>query len=393
MHILKRPIGDAYTFRLFVKLVNELKVPKDVIYMWSACIDPRHAKISHFVGDKQFYEDEILYRNAIESSIQNNLVVIGIKDHLTSSDFNPWLDNKPDIVTYIEEMFDYYSDKKFIVFTTMENLDLYIQNPRVTLIPWGGDIVNHKSSYEKLDVPIEKDFSSTTSFLSLNRSARHHRIILVSLLFGLGLDKHGLISCMFKDSVSNVLATTKWLLPDKDFEELVITGFKELQNTTLSINDDRETNGNATNANVGNFTGSLINYYKKTFVEIIAETSCTEKAFNLTEKTLHSIYGQCFPIVISSPGTVKFLREMGMDVFDDIVDHSYDSIENPAERIYAALTLNKVLLTDVERTKELWAANRERFLKNIDFAKTTMYNFYTNRTTKRFYDAITDLQN
>ena len=351
--------------------------------MWSACVDPNHDRISHFVGPFQYYENEIVYRNALMSNIKNDLIVIGIKDHLTSLDFNPWTQTKPDIVKYIDEMFNYYRDKKFIVFTSMENLEYYITSPNVNLVPWGGDIVNHKSAYEKLDVGIEKNFDSSYTFLSLNRSARAHRIILVSLLYGLNLQNFGLISCMFKNNVDVVPA---W--PLGSIEDLITSGFKTLKQSELLLNDDKDTYGNATNANVTNFKGSLINYYQQTFVEIISETSCTESAFNLTEKTLHSVYGQCFPILISSPGTVKFLRDMGLDVFDDIIDHSYDSVENPVDRIYQAITSNLRLLTDIDYTKSVWKENKHRFIKNIDFVKTDMYNFYTNRTIEKFNDAI-----
>lgn len=384
MIILKRPIGDEYTFRLFNRLTHEFKKPKDVFYMWSACIDPNHDKISHFIGPFQYYENEIFYRNALMSNIKNDLIVLGIKDHLTSLDFMPWTQQKPDIVRYLDEMFNYYSDKQFIVFTSMENLEYYITNPNVKLVPWGGDIVNHKSAYEKLDVPIEKNFDSNYTFLSLNRSARYHRVVLVSLLYGLDLQQHGLISCMFKDSVTSI---PPWPFQEP-VEKIITAGFKTLKESTLLINDDKESNGNANNANVTNFKGSLINYYQQTFVEIITETSCTEQAFNLTEKTLHSVYGQCFPILISSAGTVKFLRDMGLDVFDDIVDHSYDAIEDPIDRIYQAVHSNLKLLTDIDYTKSLWKSNQHRFIKNIDFVKTGMYNFYTHRTIEKFNDAI-----
>ena len=132
----------------------------------------------------------------------------------------------------------------------------------------------------------------------------------------------------------------------------------------------------------------MINYYRETFVEIITETSCTERCFNLTEKTLNSIYGKSFPILISSPGIVAFLRSMGMDVFDDIIDHSYDEIENPIDRIYQAINSNRELLTDTNKAKELWKANEHRFIKNIDFAKHQLYNFFTQRTTDKFHELI-----
>ena len=393
MHILKRPSGDNYTLRLFTNLMRNVKQPHDSFYMWSACIDPKHSRISGLIDSLKiyFYEDEMLYRNVLMSNIKNDLVILGIKDHLTSVDFNPWKSEKPDLVAYWDNMFDYYPDKHFIIFTSLENLEYYITNPRVKIIPWGGDLTNHKAEYEKLEPLDTKNFDSPYTYLSLNRGLRSHRAVLVSLLYALGTNNSGLISCMFKNNVTDLLTYLKWEFTSEQqaIKDTICKGFDLLKNTEIVLPTDRETNGNYPNsANGNNFKNSLINYYRETFVEIITETSCVERCFNLTEKTLNSIYGKSFPILISSPGVVAFLRNMGMDVFDDIVDHSYDTIENPIDRIYQAVASNIELLTDNVKVKELWKLNEHRFIKNIDFAKTRLYNFYTQRTTDTFHEFI-----
>lgn len=391
MHILKRPSGDNYTLRLFTNLMRHVKRPHDSFYMWSACIDPNHSRISHFVGNVQFYEDEVVYRNVLMTNIKNDLVILGIKDHLTSIDFNPTTDKKPDLIEYLDTMFNYYSDKQFIVFTSLENLDYYITNPRVTVVPWGGDLTNHKSEYEKLEPLDAKNFDSPHTYLSLNRGLRSHRVVLTSLLYGLSINRSGLISCMFKNNVSELLTYLKWNFTNEQqsIKAEICNGFEILKNTEIALPTDKKTNGDYPNsANGNNFKNNLINYYRETFVEIITETSCTERCFNLTEKTLNSIYGKSFPILISSTGVVAFLRTMGMDVFDDVVDHSYDSIEDPVDRIYQAVYSNIELLTNNAKTKELWKQHEHRFIKNIDFAKHSLYNFYTQRTTGKFHELI-----
>jgi len=389
MHILKRPPGDSYTLRLFTNLLRSIKQPHDSFYLWSVCIDPQHTRFLTAIGPVHFYEDEIFYRNVLMNSIKRDLVILGIKDHLTSQNFNPWTDTKPDLVEYIDNMFNYYPNKKFIVFTSLENLDYYITNPRVKIIPWGGDIINHQKEYLTVTPVLEKNFDSQFTFLSLNRNQRTHRIMLLSLLHNFNIYKHGLISCMFKDKVDNLFQYTEWHSNNRlEFEE----GFKIFKQTNLSINDDYNIYTTGPNDNVGNFKNTLSNYYKNTFVEIITETSYTESCYNFTEKTLNSIYGCSFPILLCSKGSVDFLRNMGMDMFDDIIDHNYDTIEDPADRLYRAITANKELLTNNQATKDLWKMHQERFIKNIDFAKTKLYNFYTQRTTDIFHEFI-NLQN
>jgi len=350
MPILKRPPGDEFSFRLFFQLVSQIKQPKDVFYFWSICIDPAYNRISHFVGEQEFYENEIIYRNAIMGNIKNDLIIMGIKDHLTTR----MLDG-PVMVEWLREMFQYYHDKKFILFTSLENL--IIDEPNVRIIPWGGCINNHRQEYLKLEPVLDKNYNSQYNFLTLNRNYRPHRVWLLSLLRDLNLTKHGLLSCMFAKDVPGI---------------------------EPNILDKYEIYNNHQNDNVNNFNNKLRNYYRDTFVEIVSETSYLEDAFNVTEKTLNSIYGCSFPIFISSAGTVKFLRNMGIDVFDDVVDHAYDDIQDHEERLNTAIRLNADLLTDNQKVKALHKKHIDRFVQNVDFAKNKLYNYYTDRATDMF---------
>lgn len=398
MIILKRPPGDSFTFRLFANLSSKVTRPKKSIYIWSAVLDPIYSfKTDIPLPDAEqpeekrntwyVYESELYFRNRLSEEIKSDLIVLGIKDHLTSGNFNYWKEDLPSIVDYVDSMFDFYKEKKFILFTSVENLHLYINRPNVKIIPWGGDIVNHKKEYQSLDPVFNKNLDSTKTFLSLNRNKRSHRAMLVSLLHGLGINEQGLISCMFKDSIDDLFEYTEWKVSDKKIYE---KGFEILKSRTLDLNDNVEIYQNNNNDNVSNFKNKLLNYYKNTFVEIITETSFTEACFNLTEKTLHSVYGCCFPILLCSKGSVQFLRDMGLDVFDDIIDHSYDDIEDPAKRLESAILNNKDLLTNNERTKKLWIENQQRFQNNVDFCREKLYNFYNNRTIKLFEEITND---
>jgi hypothetical protein len=65
--------------------------------------------------------------------------------------------------------------------------------------------------------------------------------------------------------------------------------------------------------------------YKDSCLNIVAE-SILEDIGYLTEKIYKPIRaGQLF-LVQGPPGSIDFLRKSGFDVFDDIIDHSYDSV-------------------------------------------------------------------
>jgi hypothetical protein len=87
---------------------------------------------------------------------------------------------------------------------------------------------------------------------------------------------------------------------------------------------------------------NIIPEMARSIVNVISETSmdqytnaeyvCWSRGM-LTEKTMKA-YAACqLPIWFAVKGFVQYQRELGFDVFDDIIDHSYDNVENPLDRI------------------------------------------------------------
>ena len=65
--------------------------------------------------------------------------------------------------------------------------------------------------------------------------------------------------------------------------------------------------------------------YNNIAIEIVIETNQTPDTFFITEKTFRPIaYGKLF-LVIGSPEFEHNLKRMGFDIFDDIIDKSYDT--------------------------------------------------------------------
>jgi hypothetical protein len=107
----------------------------------------------------------------------------------------------------------------------------------------------------------------------------------------------------------------------------------------------------------------------------------------LTEKTAHSFYGCNFPIILSGAGAVAHLRGLGLDMFDDVVDHSYDQIHNPFDRIVTAVDSNRRLLTDPDYAKQSWAQCRSRFERNVEVMRD-IYCWYEQRTRQKFAETL-----
>ncbi len=98
--------------------------------------------------------------------------------------------------------------------------------------------------------------------------------------------------------------------------------------------------------------------FKTCLFNIIVETSeqHSTNGWNsifLTEKTFKCFDLYQLPIWFAVPGTVKQVRKLGFDLFDDIIDHSYDNIIDEDERINSIVaqvtTLNnKFSLSDCQ---------------------------------------------
>lgn len=88
---------------------------------------------------------------------------------------------------------------------------------------------------------------------------------------------------------------------------------------------------------------NLLYVYKSAPINIVTESQYDPPTGIITEKTQMAIAAQQIPIIVGHKGIVDQCRRMGFDMFDDVVDHSYDLMDNE-HRWKAALDLNWHLL-------------------------------------------------
>jgi hypothetical protein len=334
--------------------------------------------------------------------IKSNTVSLLVRDILTESNYflengsRSYLYNKDKITPgaqYLIDIIKKYPNKKFIILSGLERLETEINLPNTYIVPIGGCITNWSSTYLNVKPILDKNFESTLSFISLNRTARIHRVINVCNLHILDLDKFGHISLIEKINDKNFLNFCSWDFKlQSQFSQQLIDIFPQVvefynQNQGDPYIDSFDKHGQWNNPK--NFE-NLRSFYQNSFIEIVSETTYTEPEFNLTEKYLNSVYGCNFPIIIGNCGMVKFLREFGFDVFDDVINHDYDDIIDPVSRIKTLYELNSDLLKDVGLVKKLWQERKDRFIANIEFAKYQMYENFRIRAITEFTKAIND---
>jgi hypothetical protein len=73
----------------------------------------------------------------------------------------------------------------------------------------------------------------------------------------------------------------------------------------------------------------------------------------LTEKSFKTFAWHQFPVWYSVPGTVRQVRDLGFDLFDDVFEnHAYDQIQDPDQRRTAVVELvQRVISQDLDKLK------------------------------------------
>jgi hypothetical protein len=108
----------------------------------------------------------------------------------------------------------------------------------------------------------------------------------------------------------------------------------------------------------------LANVYGSCAVNIVTETQYDSAPGIITEKTIMAMLAEQIPIVIGYPGIVADCKELGFDMFDDVVDTSYDQLPNDVRAINA-VKLNQDLIQghiDLSPYRQRLHAQREFLL-------------------------------
>jgi hypothetical protein len=120
------------------------------------------------------------------------------------------------------------------------------------------------------------------------------------------------------------------------------------------------------------------NVFEPSCISLITEPTYIEKEAQLTEKTIMAIYGGTIPIYIGGWRCADALKMIGFDVFDDIVDHSYETLEDPWERIEKAFYLNINLLQNFTISNSIV----ERLQHNLDLLTSGVFDREVDKQLK-----------
>jgi len=193
-------------------------------------------------------------------------------------------------------------------------------------------------------------------YICLNRKPRYSRIKFINLLLRNNLVSNGLVS----------FGSDKKTLPQHSkYKYFIDNKYQSL--FPLEIDD-------ASNLNCSNFNET----HQNALINVVTETGFEIQTFNgivdtygwdricITEKTIKAIWMKQLPLFVALKGHVNFLREKGIDVFDDFINHSYDLVVDPDERINVVFNeLKRLCDIPISDIQNFCISNATRFDNNI----------------------------
>lgn len=199
-------------------------------------------------------------------------------------------------------------------------------------------------------------------FLNLNRRWRKHRPLLTALLYSKNLIEKGHISFGPCESFRGWDQVWEYLKSsasnNAEMSDLLdnATGVKTMPWLYLDV-DELDTNRAVTEDSINKF-------YEDTYFSVVSETTFynseeTRNSRFLTEKTFKAIAMKHPFILVSIPGSLELLKQLGYKTFHPYIDESYDRELDDNKRMM-------MILKEVERLANLTYDELATFLHHVN---------------------------
>jgi len=180
-------------------------------------------------------------------------------------------------------------------------------------------------------------------FFALNRRMHEHRCLLVTLMH-----KENLLDKFYMSFPSHHVGTNETFFEKAKSQLTPNNRYGITLDDIQNVNDKLPMILDIDNWNLFPLpitSSSLNKFYETSLLSIVAETFFYSNVIHLTEKSFKPIINHHPFIVVSAPHTLKAIRSFGFKTFGNIIDESYDEIENHQERFDAILTIIRDLAT------------------------------------------------
>jgi hypothetical protein len=129
-----------------------------------------------------------------------------------------------------------------------------------------------------------------------------------------------------------------------------------------------------------------MNPYRNSYVNIVTETGyISTDVVHITEKSLIPIYYSQIPLILANYEHNKFLKNRyDFDLFEDIIDYSYDNEKHPRKRLFMFFDEIKRLNSIKHEIIDFYKNNQQRFELN----KQKATNILQDNTDYKFFKSL-----
>ena len=210
--------------------------------------------------------------------------------------------------------------------------------------------------------------NKTHTFNFMINKPRLHRELLLVLISHFGLSNYVHSLCWKQVTVSqdlgpytDLLQNTTITVPPRQW----LLGQENLLDRGLQY-------GHVTNSeNYQQFLQQ--NVFEPSLVSLITEPAFRERETIVTEKTIMALLGGTLPIWVGGWRIAGYMQSLGFDVFNDVIDHSYQDLADPWDRCYHAVARNLILLQDPDQAQTFFQNNQHRFQHNLDLVRQNVF--------------------
>jgi hypothetical protein len=117
-------------------------------------------------------------------------------------------------------------------------------------------------------------------------------------------------------------------------------------------------------SNITSWEQGLNSIFNTTAVSLITESIDYQSGIGFTEKSMYPVLGLNLPIWVGGKYQASEFEKFGFDVFNDIIDHSYQYCDTLIERCYRAIADNRDILSNLDLATEVRSKVMPRLLKN-----------------------------
>ena len=123
--------------------------------------------------------------------------------------------------------------------------------------------------------------------------------------------------------------------------------------------------------------------FEPSCISLITESLFFEQETRISEKTFMAIWSGTIPIWVGGWRHADRLRELGFDLFDDMVDHSYQTMPDPLDRCYSAIERNLDLLQNTDRVRQFVQNNQARLEHNLKLCRQNVFSGHLDSQIKK----------